>query len=460
MPIPFIDGACGIFGDRPLVFGGGSGATFSDATHLLEGEWQVVGFTELPSARSHAASSVVDGGMLLFGGDVGGQPSDKVWELRERWTLVGSIPPVRGAGAVCPDADTCLIVGGEDGSGRQRTMALRWRRNEEGAEEVTVVGLVPRTNPAVAFDADSGQAVLFGGVTSAGNTLETCVFDPRHPGVDAECHVLSGPTSSLGAVMTATRDGLVLWADGSLWRFDGGEWQLLVAGTAPPPPRQFPVLAADGKRIWLHGGQQLGSTPLLDDLWSFEGGVWRAHDPADPFVAGAPAARAAHASFLDHRLERLVIFSGEQRPAAVADTWDFLPGDRERPGLVVDVSLAEARGFAHLAVEVVGPGAFRTDPAPPSIGPPGGPIVLPLGGAVDASFASSSCRTGRASSSTPSTCAWCDRERRAQAIGSPPSASTMKRATSRQSWSNWGRRKFEREMSQSTWGGTWPASSK
>ena len=42
-----------------------------------------------------------------------------------------------------------------------------------------------------------------------------------------------------------------------------------------------------------------------------------------------------------------------------------------------------------------------------------------------------------------------------EAMGSPPSASTMKRATSRHSASNCGRRNCEREISQSTWGGVW-----
>jgi len=355
LPGPLVTGGCGLFEGKPLFFGGiDDDDTLLDGTFLFFEEWREVGLLNLPSARRHAATATTGDVMFAFGGTNGTSPSGEVWELGEAWKLLGTMPPVERAGAVCLDENQCLIIGGFDDRGLRRTNALRWRRELDTPEELTNLNLTPRVSPAMAVDGRSGRVILFGGVTSAGNSLETCVLDDA-TGADLQwnCKVMVGPASSAGAVMTVADDAVVLWTAGALWRLGDGEWQVLeVKGPDAPPARQHPVLAFGLKRVWLHGGQS-GST-LLDDLWSFElqQGIWRQHLPADPFGARGPGPRSAHAGFFDGRLKRLVVFSGDQGPQSLPDTWDFLLGDNERAGLVIDVSLEAASGFRDLAVNV------------------------------------------------------------------------------------------------------------
>jgi len=358
LPAPLVDGACGAFNGKPVIFGGADGATFTDTTRMLFEAWDVVGLGDLPTARSHAATAGIEELLLVVGGATGSGPSNEVWEFREAWKRVGTVPPVARAGLACVDASRCLVIGGEDDRGRRPT-AIRWERGLDLGVEVAVERFTPRTNPAVAMTRDG--VVVFGGVTAAGNSLETCtVNDLKREPLSFSCDILPGPTSSAGAVMVATPEGPTLWTAGALWRFDGDKWVEIEPGSDTPPPRQFPLLAFGGRRIWLHGGQ-VGTT-LLDDLWSFDGATWRQHDPADPFDSGAPGPRAGQMGFFDERLGRLVAFSGEQQPTPVADTWDFLPGDAERAAIVVDVSLADAVDFRELSVEVFSPTPHVVEP--------------------------------------------------------------------------------------------------
>ncbi len=373
-PPAFVAGGCGAFDGRPVVFGGRApGDELRDTTAMLFDDWQVVGLADLPSARRHAATAPLQTGraspggfsptpgavegLRVFGGDANGAPSGEVWEFRNRWTLLTTrLPAIARGGATCI-GDTCLIIGGEDANGL-RTTAIRWRSEKDEINEIGA-GLSPRTSPAVALD-DSQSVVLFGGATAAGNSLDTCVLDEvRADPLRWSCRVLPGPTSSAGAVMATTPAGVALWTAGALWRLERDAWVEQVGSGPSPPARQFPVLAFGNDRIWLHGGQA-GST-LLGDLWSWDGAAWREHDPADPFGAGEPGPRAAHAGFFDAALNRLVLFSGDQQPVAVADTWDFLPGDNERAGLVIDVDLAAARDFRQLSVAPSGSGSFFVD---------------------------------------------------------------------------------------------------
>jgi hypothetical protein len=377
LPEPMVDGGCGAFARRPLVFGGvTAGDVLLDTTRMLFDDWRAVGLDNLPTARSHAATVPIadderggvavgvdtrDGstGMLLFGGESGSDLSGEIWEFRDRWTLLSTrLPPLSRAGAACV-RDDCLIIGGQDARGL-RTSALRWTRRSEEAQEVGMEQIAPRAHPAVAVGLVPEEVVLFGGVTAAGNSLETCILeDFRSDPLVWRCRAFAGPTSSVGAVMTPTPEGPVLWAAGTLWQFAPGRWVELVGAGPTPPVRQFPLLAFGDGLVWLQGGQ-VGTT-LRDDLWSWDGRQWREHAPADPFGTGEPPARVGHAGFFDERLKRLVLFSGDQRPTPVADTWDFLPGTRDRAGVVIDVDTGGAIGFSELNVLPFGAGAFTID---------------------------------------------------------------------------------------------------
>jgi hypothetical protein len=164
--------------------------------------------------------------------------------------------------------------------------------------------------------------------------------------------------------MVATPEGPILWASGGLWALNGEKWDQVSRNESGvgPEARLAPVLAFDasqgGRRLWLHGGRSILSNEVIDELWSFDFDTeeWRMHEPADPFDAGAPSARAGHAGFFDAQNERLVV-SAANTGEAFVDTWDFFPGDTERAALVLDVDGEAAVDATSIELRVIADGA-------------------------------------------------------------------------------------------------------
>jgi len=140
-----------------------------------------------------------------------------------------------------------------------------------------------RNAHAMAYDADRGRVVLFG-----------------------------------GADEQAVR--------GDLWEWDGAAWRLVSADG--PPPRTFPALAYDRerKRLVLFGGNRIlfgegdEEDTFLDDTWEF-GGAWRHLDTP------GPKARAEASMAYDAAHRRIVLFGGYSRSNGqtlrLGDTWEW-----------------------------------------------------------------------------------------------------------------------------------------
>ncbi len=233
--------------------------------------------------------------------------------------------------------------------------------------------LTGRTAPAIAYDSERDQVVLFGGHNANGNKLNDMwiwdgdtakwtlsqattppirsgagmVYDPVHKNI-----VLFGgdggflrndtwlwngsnwtlvPTAAPPSARTTVQmawDGthVVLFggrdASGSLndtwiWDGDGKTWVKKTPAMSPPE-RQFGSMTYDGKGALLYGGES--GVSLLGDTWRWNGSNWTRINSTI-----APSARATGGMSFDG--ERVVMYGGANSGGALGETWIFNPQD-------------------------------------------------------------------------------------------------------------------------------------
>ena len=117
---------CGVVGDVLVVAGGanfpdksllegGAKRVYADVWALSAGEWTHAGV--LPDSTAYGAAFPVDEALILAGGNVCGEPTDKVYELRLQGgrAVVRSLPPLPEPMEQCGwtrDGDRLYLVGG------------------------------------------------------------------------------------------------------------------------------------------------------------------------------------------------------------------------------------------------------------------------------------------------------------------------------------------------------------
>jgi hypothetical protein len=199
----------------------------------------------------------------------------------------------------------------------------------------TATAPAARSRPSMAYDANRGVSVLYGGYNST--TAQT--FDdtwewngtawrqaspPATPGARSgsamvfdEAHgeiVLFGGETNTGAPL------------GDTWSYDGATWQS--RATTPPSgmaARSFASAVWDSG----HGVVLLfaGSTGagLLNDLWTWDGAAWK-----QPTITGAtPPARMNASALYDPQAAELVVFGGlnsTMGTSVLGDTWVLSAG--------------------------------------------------------------------------------------------------------------------------------------
>lgn len=156
---------------------------------------------------------------------------------------------------------------------------------EEGASEpdwIQVGSYTPpivRSNHGMAFDAERGALLLFGG---------------------------SGPTNVNGTL-------------GDTWTFDGSRWTERHPPTSPPA-RRSPAIAYDAarKEVVMFGG--LGPGAPLADTWTWDGATWTERHPVN-----VPPARSVAELAYDPVSERVVLFGGYNSTTFLGfgDTWTW-----------------------------------------------------------------------------------------------------------------------------------------
>jgi hypothetical protein len=225
-------------------------------------------------------------------------------------------------------AGRVVLYGGADASGvKGDTWA--WNRASRRWDLVTTAGPAARTFPAVAFDRDRGEAVLFGGnrvLFGSGNETDSYLDDTwvwRHaawvrvtavgPGPRAEAAMAYDPIRRrcvLFGGYRRTSAGTERFAD--TWEWDGERWQRVAL--KGPTARNGTALAYDERlrRVVLSGGPPAFVSPAT---WAWDGRAWM------ELPGPVPPARFNPAMVFHSRLEALVRFGGWTGQSRAGDTW-------------------------------------------------------------------------------------------------------------------------------------------
>ncbi len=300
-PPPLADASAVYDSDNKTVvlFGGiKADGTLSNDTWV----WNGSTWTDYPASETQApparrlASMAFDPGLhqlILFGGEgPGGQLLGDTWAWNGASWYQQSVPsgdPSPSARSAAPMAftggDHLVLFGGTglNASGTSSSLGDTWLWTSDGWSGVPSqgVGSPPaRSGASLAFDANRGQAVLFGG-ESAGRPTS---------------HYLS-----------------------DMWAWTGGGWSRLTPKKSPPP-RQLAGLAGDDltKGLVLFAGA--GAAGDLADTWLWNGASW---SPA-PTGQSAPPARAGAAVAFDETTHQILVFGGQAPDGKVlGDTLAF-----------------------------------------------------------------------------------------------------------------------------------------
>lgn len=279
--------------DALLLFGGE--ATSGDVDQLLilnltESEWQPLSPTASPPRR-HAhrmVYSTQDEIVMLFGGLSDGAFVSDTWMFSlantSWWSVSAPGPASRLGHSMVYDSTSnrAIIFGGFDGS---QLLNDTWAFDfltSSWTQIATGTAPSPRSNHSMAFDTLSGNAVLFGGNSSAGILDDTWTFDVSTD-LWEEKNPSTSPPARLGHSMTVNSSSqrAVLFGGNleegkELWKRNFGDEPVRFEGVPLGPgncPRRSPALDRDGITLVINDGNgylRAVNTSNGMDRWS----VW------------------------------------------------------------------------------------------------------------------------------------------------------------------------------------------
>jgi hypothetical protein len=313
---------------RIVLFGGTTPSTLSNTADTWEYDgvdWKQYTPTSSPPGRAGAAAAFdANGGhVLIFGGTDGTTTYQDSYEWTgTTWSTVGGAtkPGTRyGARAAFDSTNKYVVLfGGSSGDTHTWTFdGTNW--TDKGATAGPSTGADAN---AMAFDANLGSVVLWGGVASA-----TYVWN----GTAWTSNATATPTARGNIVATydSIRKQVLLFGGNSggqladTWTRTGTAWAQ-PAAFSEPPARMRASMGYDPvrHRAVLFGGQNVGrnrfggSVPgMLNDVWEWDGHKW-----ASGGSTGAPSARGG--TFMDYDTTNKVLrlYGGDQLQAMGANT--------------------------------------------------------------------------------------------------------------------------------------------
>jgi hypothetical protein len=274
-----------------LLFGGADASSVRGDTWTWDGRrWRQVPISG-PEARTFPAF-VWDARRqeaLLFGGRrvLFGRDGDRDTTFSDTWTLAGNswrkrdvpAPPPRTEAGVAYDADRGVVVlfgGYNDAEGKTTRLGDTWEWDGVRWVRRADTGPAPRSGVAMAYDPRLKRVVLFGG--NGGPRSDTWTWDgnrwdqvitPDTPGRFNSLAQYDAARNQL--VRTTGWTGKERVAE--TWLFNGREWWL--ASRQGPRTRNHSALAFDARRgrLVLHGGHD--GTFVFGDTWEWDGAKWR-----------------------------------------------------------------------------------------------------------------------------------------------------------------------------------------
>jgi hypothetical protein len=187
-----------------------------------------------------------------------------------------------------------------------------------------------RIESAMAYDANTRQVILFGGLTAHDGSLNDTWAWNGHDW--QQLHPSHAPAARTGAVMAYDEANgvLVLYGGGGdeanmftdTWTWNGKDWTLQHPQVSPTP-REGPAMAYDAatQEIVLFGGlvkDNGRATPPVNDTWTWDGRTWTEQHPA---VAPPPLFEASMA--YDAARQRVLLFGGNGPAVPTNETWSW-----------------------------------------------------------------------------------------------------------------------------------------
>ena len=308
---------------RTILFGGYDGTVQFNDTWVYDfnaSTWTSVAAKPPVRFLQGVAYDSQSDRMILFGGtnNSAGPPLGDTWAYdlnTDTWTNMNPVvaPSPRYAHAMAYDSqsDRVIMFGGYN---QTTPFVDSWAYD---FNTNTWASMNPVANPsargghAMAYDAQSGRTVLFGGLGAAGPLNDTWAYDFT-TNMWTDQNPVAKPTAGYGYAMAydSQSDRMVLFGGrnfaallGDTWAYDlnTNTWTNMNP-VGPPSPRYWPAMAYDAQfdRAVLFGGS--GGAGLLDDTWAydFETNAWTNMDRLLPL--SAPQGLTASAGDIQVRL--------------------------------------------------------------------------------------------------------------------------------------------------------------
>jgi hypothetical protein len=271
------------------------------------------------------------GTTVLFGGADAASVRGDTWTWDgTRWRqLQISGPPARTFPAFVWDArrKEALLFGGRrvlfgrDGEG-DTTLSDTWTFGKTGWRRRNVPGPPPRTEAGIAYDAERGVAVLFGGYDDAGGKTVRRGDTWEWDGMRWEQRADVGPAPRSGVAMAydAGLKRVVLFGGNGgprsdTWTWDGVRWEHVVT---PDTPGRFNSFAQyDCARNQLVRTTGWSGKKRVSETWVFDGRRWSL------VATTGPSPRNHSALVFDGRRRRLVLHGGHDGTFVFGDTWEW-----------------------------------------------------------------------------------------------------------------------------------------
>jgi hypothetical protein len=184
-----------------------------------------------------------------------------------------------------------------------------------------------RSGAAMAYDAATGTAVLFGGTTFGHNLGDTWTWNgstwtkqapsARPPGLGGASMAYDAATGT--AVLFGGFTEFPVRYHSVTWTWDGSTWTKQ-SPAASPPARAYASMvydAATGTAVLFGGYSPSGA--FLGDTWTWDGSTWTKQSPA-----ASPPARGGAAMAYDAATGTAVLFGGwAGGESYLGDTWTW-----------------------------------------------------------------------------------------------------------------------------------------
>jgi hypothetical protein len=183
----------------------------------------------------------------------------------------------------------------------------------------TQVSPSPRGAMGMAYDAASGQVVLFGGFRRRALddtwTWDGFAWTHRTPAHSPP------PMSSMGMAYDSARRQVVLFgADAETWTWDGIDWTQQTPTHSPSPRWQMAMTYDSAHRqVVLYGGADSQTHQYLKDTWTWDGTDWTQRSPTH-----SPGLRQLYGMAYDAARQQVVLFGGG---FYYNDTWTWNGSD-------------------------------------------------------------------------------------------------------------------------------------